>query len=186
MNGDYSRGWREAASDLVVELALFLCSYAPLFAILAIRFRSLWLAVACGAIAALGVSGGLLVLWRYRSVTSSPLTMRGIEDRGGEVAGYLATYLLPFVTVAEPGWRDVLGYALFLAVIGVVYIRSGLVQINPTLYLFGWRLFAVDIGEGWNGYVLSRRPIARGDQINGVRMTERLFITYRKREKRGR
>jgi hypothetical protein len=186
MNGDGSRAWRETASDLVVELALFLCSYAPLFAILAIRFRNTWLALACGAFAALGVSAGASVLWRYRSVTAASLTMRRIEDRGGEVAGYLATYLLPFVTVTEPGWRDVLGYALFLVIIAVVYVRSGLVQINPTLYLFGWRLFAVDIGDGWSGYLLSRRPIGRGEQVEGVRMTERLFITYRKREKRGR
>jgi len=48
------------------------------------------------------------------------------------------------------------------------------------LDLVGWRLFAVDIGDGWSGYVLSRRPIARGEHLQAVRMTERLIITYRK------
>jgi hypothetical protein len=53
---------------------------------------------------------------RFRQVTSSTWTVRTVEDRGGEVAGYLATYLLPFVTVSEPDVRDVVGYALFLVV----------------------------------------------------------------------
>jgi hypothetical protein len=114
------------------------------------------------------------------SVAASVRAVHRVEDRGGEVAGYLATYLLPFVTVAEPGWRDIVGYLVFLAIVAVVYIRSGLVQINPTLYLFGWRLFAIDIGEGWSGYLLARRPAARGEEIHAVRMTERLFISYAK------
>jgi hypothetical protein len=33
------RSWDEVAAGLVVDVSLFLCSYAPLFAILAIRFR---------------------------------------------------------------------------------------------------------------------------------------------------
>jgi hypothetical protein len=41
-----------------------------------------------------------------------------VEDRGAEVAGYLASYILPFVVVPEPGWSDLVGYAIFLVVRG--------------------------------------------------------------------
>lgn len=171
---------RDGASDLTVELAMFMCSYAPLFVILAVRFRTTSLTVACAVLAAIGTGGGLIVLRRFRTVAAGSWTVRTVEDRGSEVAGYLATYLLPFVTVAEPGVRDVVGYVLFLAVTAVIYVRSGLVQINPTLYLFGWRLFAVDIGDGWSGYVLARTRLARGTRLSAVRMTERLFVSYAK------
>src|ERR1035441_5655495 len=105
----------ERASDLVVELALFMSSYAPLFAILAIRFRSSVLIVACATLSVAGFAAGAAVLARFHRVAAGTWPVRTVEDRGGEVAGYLATYLLPFVTVAEPDIRDVVGYALFLA-----------------------------------------------------------------------
>jgi hypothetical protein len=58
------RSWDEVAADLVVDVSLFLCSYAPLFAILAIRFRTTWLEIACAALAALGLAAGLAVIAR--------------------------------------------------------------------------------------------------------------------------
>ena len=174
----WSSTWRAQLSNLTVEFALFLCSYAVLFAILAIRFTRSSLIVGCAVLAGLGIAGGIAVLVRFGSVAQSTWTVRTVEDRGGEVAGYLATYLLPFVAVADPGWRDVLGYGLFIVIVAVIYLRSALVQINPTLYLFGWRLLAVDIGEGWSGYVLARRPLARGQELRAVRMTGRLFVSY--------
>jgi hypothetical protein len=176
-----SEGTRARASDLIVELALFMSSYAPLFAILAVRFRSTTLIVACAALAVIGLVAGLAVLARFRKITSSRWTVRTVEDRGGEVAGYLATYLLPFVTVAEPDLRDVIGYGLFLAIVAVIYVRSSLIQVNPTLYLLGWRLYAIEIGDDWSGYLLARGPMRRGTDAVAVRMSERLFISYQPR-----
>jgi hypothetical protein len=174
---------RDRAADLTVELALFLSSYAPLFLILAIRFRSSTLVVACAALAVLGFAAGISVLVRFRQVARSSWAVRTVEDRGAEVAGYLATYLLPFVTVTEPDVRDVIGYMLFFVIVAVIYIRSSLVQINPTLYLFGWRLYAIEIGDGWNGYLLARGPVRRGTDVTAVRMTERLFVSYARRHR---
>ncbi len=138
------RRWDQVAADLVVELSLFLCSYAPLIAILAIRFRTVWLEIICGSVAALGFVAGVLVIARYRRLAGQEWTATRVEDRGYEVAGCLASYLLPFVTVPEPGVRDLIGYGIFLFIAGVVYIRSGMLQINPTLYLLGWRVNASD------------------------------------------
>jgi hypothetical protein len=106
-------------------------------------------------------------------------SLTAVEDRGAEVAGYVASYLLPFLTVSEPSSRDLVAYGLFLVVVAVLYLRSGLVRINPTLYLAGWRLYAVTIGQaGWSGYVLSRRPLRAGEPLSGARLTERLFLSY--------
>ena len=165
-----------AASDLVVEIALFLCSYAPLFLILAIRFTEHWLELLCGGLFALGLAGGLAVVLRYRGVSGRSWTATRVEDRGAEVAGYLASYILPFVVVAEPSWRDLVGYAIFFLVAGTIYIRSGMLQINPTLYLFGWRVLAVSLGDRWTGYALARSSLAPGDSIEVRRVTEHVFM----------
>jgi hypothetical protein len=83
------------------------------------------------------------------------------------------------VTVAQPGWRDLVGYAIFLAVAGAVYIRSGMLQVNPTLYLLGWRVFAVSLGPDWTGYALSRSGIAGGQTVEVRRVTDRVFMAAR-------
>jgi uncharacterized membrane protein YqaE (UPF0057 family) len=166
-------------SDLLVEVLLFLCSYAPLFLILAIRFRDPWLEAACGVLFLVGLGGGLAVVLRYRAVSGQSWKATRVEDRGYEVAGYLASYLLPFVTVPQPGWRDLVGYAIFLAVAAAVYIRSGMLQVNPTLYLLGWRVFAVNLGPHWTGYALSRSGIAGGQTVEVRRVTDRVFMAAR-------
>jgi hypothetical protein len=171
---------RETIAGLVVELAMFLCSYAPLFAILAIRFQTEALTITCALIAVAGLAASGLVLWRFHELTASSWTVRSVRDRGGEVAGYLASYLLPFVMVPQPSVRDLVGYLLFGVIVAVIYIRSSLIQVNPTLYLFGWRLCAIEIGDGWSGYLLTRIRLADGQPVNAVRMSERLFISYQR------
>ncbi len=57
-------------------------------------------------------------------------------------------------------------------------MRSGLVQINPTLYLTGWRVVSVNIGEGWTGYVLTKRRLPTRARVPLVRLTERVYVDY--------
>jgi hypothetical protein len=96
------------------------------------------------------------------------ITVKSSEDTGGEVSGYLASYLLPFVTVPTPGWRDLLGYALFLLVGLVIYVRSNLVRVNPTLYLLGYRVLAVRYGESKQQYLLTRVGPRDGETVSVV------------------
>jgi hypothetical protein len=79
----------ELMSDLVVGLTLFLSSYAPLFAILALRFDRRWLSLTCGALAVLGVIAAVVLIRRYRGVSGQRWPLQTVEDRGSEVAGYL-------------------------------------------------------------------------------------------------
>jgi hypothetical protein len=176
--GDYQRTKRAAAGDLVVELLLYLSSYAPLFVLLALRFEPKGLMFVCAGLALVGFVAGPIVLARFRSVAPQVWQLKTVEDRGAEVSGYLATFLLPFVAVANPDTRQIIGYGLFVALAGLIYLRSGLVQINPTLYLFGWRVLAVRIGDGWTGYVLTKRHLPASATLPLVRLSERVYVDY--------
>lgn len=81
---------------------LFLSSYAPLFGLLAIRFEQLWLWISCTVLAALGVVCLWLLLRLDARSSPGPHTLASVRDAGVEAAGYLAAYLLPFLTVATP------------------------------------------------------------------------------------
>jgi hypothetical protein len=124
---------------------LFLSSYSPVFLLLALRSydRScivFWLAVALLvlSLAALGV-----FFRSARRKAAYEVTVVKVEYRTADVAAYVVTYLLPFLGVFGEGWRDVLALGLFIALIGVIYVNSGMLYVNPILALLGYHLLLV-------------------------------------------
>ncbi|MFI6464503.1 hypothetical protein [Streptomyces sp. NPDC050538] len=79
------------------------------------------------------------------------------------MTGYLATYLLPFVTPTVPSGRDYLGYGVFFLSVFLIFLRSDMALINPTLYALGYGVYRArwirDGGEE-SVLILSRDPPA--------------------------
>ena len=124
---------------------LFLSAYSPVFVLLALRAYDracpvVVLALVLLAAAAVGV-GALLYSLRH----TEPQRMRlvSVEQRDGDLAGFLVAYLLPFVGVLASDWRDVVAVAIFIALIGLVYVNSRLIYVNPLLALFGYHLVLI-------------------------------------------
>jgi hypothetical protein len=157
-------------AGLIIRIRLFISSYAILFVILAIRFERAWLMWVCAAVAAFGVITLLLFLRAARRIAPDPIRIDQVSDRGTEIAGYLATYLLPFVTVSEPSGRDLAAYGLFFLVVGIVYVRSDMLQINPLLYVLRYRVAAIKTSDEWNGYLISRRRARAGARLLASRL----------------
>jgi hypothetical protein len=140
---------------------LFLSSYAPLFALLAIRFEVRWLWISCTVLALLGVAALWLLLRLDARAAPGPHVLESVRDDSGEAASYLASYLLPFLTVATPSVRDVLAYAGFLLVAASISLKSSAVQANPLLYLLGYRVLSVTDSQGMHAYMVTRRVAQR-------------------------
>jgi hypothetical protein len=159
----------------------FLSSYAPLWVMLGLRFNPLGLRV---GLIALGLAcGGYVAFLLSRGCAERPsnatLTITG--DAGAEVSGYLAAYLLPFLTVAEPSLTDLLAYAIFVAVAGIIYVRSGLMQINPTVFLLNRKVLRATIpvqGTTKEVFVISRHDLRVATAINGERFSDRVYIAH--------
>lgn len=144
---------------------MFLSSYAPLFAIVAIRVQSLPVRVACVVLAMAGVGALVTVLTLDRRSARAQSTIVSVRNAGAEAASYLAGYLLPFLTVTEPSVWDVVAYALFIGVVGVVTIKTGVIQVNPMLFVFGYLVLRVEDGTGAEFYVLTRRRLRPGTEL---------------------
>jgi hypothetical protein len=161
---------RDEPSLLFVRGWLFLSSYAPLFVILAIRFQGITLRIACGVLAVLGFLYLMTALWVIGRFSQSRLyPVAVVADASGEVAGYLATYIVPFVVIPSPSAADVAGYVILALVILSVFVRSNLAQINPALYLLGWRIVSVTVNEREQYLVCRRVPRSQGE-IHAVRL----------------
>jgi hypothetical protein len=158
------------------DMLLFLSSYTPAFGALALRFDSpTWLRVACAALTAAGATASIWFLAVMRLFTKDSVAIETIEDRGADVAGYLATYLLPVVVLSTPTTLDVIAYAMIFAVIGIIFVRSRLVYVNPTFYVFWFRLFYVTTDHGFEGYLLTRSEPVPGDRLRVVQRNKLLL-----------
>lgn len=124
---------------------LFLSSYNPFFLLIAIRSYSescviFWAAVALFVISLLALE---VFLWSVRRKATYATRIVSVENRDADVAAYAATYLLPFLTIFEGRWQDIVSVTLFVVLIGVIYVNSRMVYANPLLALHGYHLVAV-------------------------------------------
>lgn len=150
---------------MLAKPLLFFSSYAPLFAILALRFNPVWLIWTCVGLAVGGVLSLAVLLLAQRSVGEGPHRIRRAEGVGQEAAAYLGAYLLPFVTISEPSARDLAAYAVFLGVAAAIHMHTPIVQLNPLLYIFGYRVLRVRDTMGASFYLVCRANVAKGDVV---------------------
>lgn len=138
-------------------------SYAPLSAIYAARLSAHWpCMVAFGGLAGWGILDGWLLVRSSKGRPRYKAQITRVEDQGSAVAGYLATYLLPFLGSLPSGTGDAVAYVIYFAIAFVIFTKSDLALINPTLYVLGWTVHRVT-ADGRSGLLLSRHEVRIGD-----------------------
>jgi hypothetical protein len=130
----------------------------------------------------------LLIVSRARLLGDRHWKVTDPRDQGAAVAGYLATYLLPLIGVGIAGWRVTVAYGIYLATLYLVFVRSeSLVLVNPTLYIFNYRIYDVEI-EPHNQQdrrrvlLLTKSPITQTTAVDVVPLGDRSFLTVRPKE----
>jgi hypothetical protein len=98
------------------------------------------------------------------------------DDRGPDVGGYITAYLMPLLAVPDPTVGDLVAYVTILFVIGLVYVRSRMIQMNPLLYLLGLRLSAITTVGGFHGYIISPNIPEVGDELRVARRENILLL----------
>ena len=154
-----------------IRAILFLSSYSPLFVILVIRdsFESVGWSVALIGISLTSIAVLLTYLKLAGSLEPHFATAREVYPRGTEAIGYIVTYLIPFLDVDLGDDETLASLALLLGVIGVLYVNSNLIYINPVLNLMGFHLFEVATDQGKPSALLTRRDyVPPGERLKVV------------------
>jgi len=91
--------------------------------------------------------------------------------------GYIASYIVPFVTFSLNGWRQLVALAIFIVILGIVYIYSeDMIRINPMFNLFGYRLYEVTVAQGKDSFALiTHRRIKCGDSVLLTKVENGIF-----------
>lgn len=165
---------------MFTSFSLFVSSYSVLFALVGLRLDEGPVKIIAFLAAGYGLLVALFVVFiTPRSLGVGPMrTIVASEDRGGEVAGYLVGYILPFLMAPKPSVGEIVQYLLFLAVVGVIYARSSLWYINPTFYVLSKRVQAVkfDASEQHWTPLLTGRDLRIGDHVKVRALTARFVV----------
>lgn len=171
-----------AMPKLPFRIALFLSSYSPLFVILAYKSRKdddVWHALAL--IAVLSLIALLIVMLAKRDEKGPELKVERSRPKDGDVLAYTATYLVPFLSVDLTQTEGVVILASFLFVLGVVYVNSDMLFVNPALNLFGYHSFWVTDEHGHEFSLITRRTeLDKGTTIQPAKVGKYVRLEVKK------
>jgi hypothetical protein len=101
----------------------------------------------------------------------------GLQRRDGDVMGYIASYLLPFVAIPFSGWQQGIALLVFVIVLGIVYVNSNMIHINPMLNLFGFHIYEITLEHSEAPHsLITRRHIAKNETIHLVDIGDGIFL----------
>lgn len=166
---------------LPFRIAMFLSSYAPLFALLAFTNRHVtgaWEILAGVSIAALLGLG--LVMLVNRNERGPRLTVAHAKPQDGDVMAYIATYLIPFLSLDLGKTDDIVVLCGFLLVLMIVYINSSMLFVNPILSLARYHSFEIEDPDGHVYALFTRRTdLEPGTDLRPAQISRYLRVEVR-------
>lgn len=165
---------------VLIRGMLFLSSYFPLtliFFFLFVEQHLIWAIV----ILALGLSGLIIMILYFFQFAprlgSIQEKVTALQSRDGEVMGYIASYLIPFVAIPFGGWQQGVALLIFVIVLGIVYVNSNMIHINPMLNLMGYHLYEIIVEHSERPHALiTHQHIALGDTIHIIDIGDGIFL----------
>jgi hypothetical protein len=164
--------------SVLAQFALFLSSYAPLFGVFALldTFGKGVPSGVCIVLALLGLALPGALFAAVRKLEPQPLQVATAQIRDGDALAYIATYIVPFAAMAATTARERWAISLFVLLIAVLYVRSGLFYVNPLLALVGYRLFQVATPGGASVVLITRRSFVHsGTPIAARRLGQYVY-----------
>lgn len=167
------RGARARVFDWTTRLSLLASNLTPLALILAIiasRSFGIWFWIFTVA-TAIGIATTIWMLVAASGQSRTVRRVKEVSDAGGEVAGYLVSYTLPFLAVSATDWYIRLAFLVFALVLILVFLNSNLLAVSPLLYLFGYALHRVKFDQEPDTayFTISRHRPLVGKEITVVK-----------------
>ncbi len=167
--------------SLLIRVLLFASSYLPLFVILSVRHWEKYRSVCIGLLVLGAVSlAALVVFWLYaRKNTKAEFTIVTSSPNNAEAMSYIVSYIIPFLDLPFDELRNAISLAVFFFMLGVIYVQSNMIHINPLLNLMGWFIYEVETDRGTGfSLVTRRRHVGRGKH-RFVKIGDNLLLEVR-------
>lgn len=165
---------------LFVRCMLFFSSYFPLiliFSILLGRTRLYW-AIGILAFGSFSLLVTFLYLNRRKNIGGvSQAKITEVDKRDENVVGYIASYLIPFVSIPLDTPEEFAALLIFFIVLLVLYINSNMIYINPMFNLVGYHLYEISIDSDQSShYLIARQHIKPDITLYFVEISDNVYL----------
>jgi len=92
---------------------------------------------------------------------------------------YIVTYIIPFLVIPFHGWKEGIALTIFFVVLGILYVNSNMIHINPMLNLCGYHLYEITDEDGGVHSLLARRSIRHRETINAAKLGDEILLEKR-------
>ena len=147
----------------LIRWILFFIAYYPLFLILLIqnsklidrifawdfknfKFIELNDVFIWGIILGLIIFAIITIFLKFQNNTNTiQYKVLSIKDISHETLNYILTYLIAFLSLDMNSPKMILSIILLLFIIGVIYINSNMLYVNPILQLLGYSIYELTV-----------------------------------------
>lgn len=165
---------------VLIRCMLFLSSYFPLaliFFVLFVEQQPIWAII----VLLIGLSGLITMVLYFFQFAPRLSSIQGkiiaLQRHDGDVMGYIASYLIPFVAIPFGGWQQGAALLIFVIVLGIVYVNSNMIHINPMLNLLGYHVYEITLENSEASHALiTRRRIAKNETIHLIDIGDGIFL----------
>ena len=98
------------------------------------------------------------------------LTIEECKSESYEHLTFLATYIIPFLGFNFESIFRLIAYFMLFVIIGIIYVKTDMYFANPTLAVFGYKLYKVTLSDSENRYesitVLTKNNLEVGQNVS--------------------
>ena len=108
---------------------------------------------------------------------NNPEKVCKVKNTGIEYLSYLGTYIIPFIGSKFDNLNNSLTTILLLIIIGIIYPKTNLVYANPTLALFGYNIYKVNLESDKDEEVviISKIKLRKNNLYRLRQLTDEIF-----------
>jgi hypothetical protein len=157
---------------------MFLSSFSPLLVVFALldSWGRGWPNVLCLSLAIISP----VLLWLVFSAKSkiSPIhiSVKVAKRKDIESLTYVATFLVPFLTVSADAPRKQLALGVFVLLIYILYVKGEVYFWNPVLTLCGYHTMELELATGEEIVLITRRDHVRPSlEVKAVTFTHHVY-----------
>lgn len=79
------------------------------------------------------------------SANTKQYKVLSVKDVSHETLSYILTYIIAFLSLDLNSFKDLLGIVILVYIIGIIYVNSNLIYVNPVLQAAGYSILSVEV-----------------------------------------
>ncbi|WP_152611105.1 hypothetical protein [Amycolatopsis sp. MJM2582] len=132
--------------------------------------------IVCYSLAGISIALLALLSSQTRKVDRVTISTKVARRKDVEMLTYIATFLVPFLTVAADSWRKQVALGIFVALIALFYTQGEMYFWNPILGIFGYRTIEIElVTEEVVTLITKSRYIKPGATVKAVPLASQVY-----------